>query len=104
MTLGRKIAFRRIAEAALVHADTLVRRWLPAGRRDGAEWVALNPTRPDAKTGSFKVNVMTGRWSDFATGEAGGDVISLAAYLYRLKQGEAAVKVARMLGISAYDD
>jgi hypothetical protein len=103
MTAGRKIAFRRIAEAALAHADTLVQRWLPAGGRDGAEWVALNPTRSDGRKGSFKVNVTNGRWSDFATGESGGDLIALAAYLYQLKQGEAAVKIAEMLGISAYE-
>src|ERR1700687_3258045 len=96
---GRRIAFKRIADAALLYSDTLVRRWLPDGRREGAEWVALNPTRADGRKGSFKVNMTTGRWSDFAAGAAGGDLVALAAYLFRLKQGEAAVKVAEMLGI-----
>jgi hypothetical protein len=105
MTSGpRKIAFRRIADETLRYADALVPRWLPNGKRDGVEWVALNPTRTDGRKGSFKVNMSTGKWSDFATGEAGGDLVALAAYLYcRKKQGEAAVKVAEMLGISAYD-
>jgi hypothetical protein len=57
---GRRIAFRRVADAALAYADALVRRWLPDGRRKGAEWVARNPTRVDRRRGSFKVNVRTG--------------------------------------------
>jgi hypothetical protein len=37
---------------------------------------------PDQNPGSFSINVRTGRWADFATGDKGGDVISLAAYLF----------------------
>jgi hypothetical protein len=96
----RWIAFARIAAAALDHAHVLVRRWLPEGRREGVEWIALNPKRADSRRGSFKVNVVTGRWSDFATGAVGGDLIALAAYLFDLKQGEAARKVANALGIN----
>jgi hypothetical protein len=99
----RRIAFRRIAGSALIHADRLVPRWLPSGRRNGAEWIALNPTRADHRRGSFKVNLRSGAWSDFATGHAGGDLVALAAYLFRLKQGEAAVKVAAALGIDPYE-
>jgi hypothetical protein len=103
MTTGRKIAFQRIADAALGHADTLVRRWLPDGRREGSEWVSTNPTRVDHRKGSFKVNLRTGRWGDFATGDRGGDLPSVAAYLFGLKQGEAALKVAAALGIDPYE-
>jgi hypothetical protein len=100
----RIIAFRRIADESLRHAEVLVRRWLPNGKADGVEWVSLNPTRSDGRAGSFKVSMKSGKWSDFATGERGGDLVALAAYLFRLKQGEAAVKVAEMLGIPAYDE
>jgi hypothetical protein len=96
------IAFKRIADTALNHGDTIVRRWLPQGRREGREWVSLNPTRSDQRRGSFKVNMVTGRWSDFATGECGGDLVSLAAYLFRLSQAEAALRLADMLGINAH--
>src|SRR5262249_55711965 len=98
-----RIAFARIGAAALDHAHTLVCRWLPEGRRDGVEWVAINPTRTDNRKGSFKVNLRTGRWSDFATADSGGDLIGLAAYLFRLDQSEAARKIASALGIDAYD-
>jgi hypothetical protein len=103
MKTRRRIAFARIAAAALNHADILARRWLPGGKREGAEWVALNPTRADTRKGSFKVNLHTGRWGDFATGDAGGDLIALAAYLFRLDQGEAARKIAAALGIEPYE-
>jgi len=100
----RKICFARIAIGARASAEAIVARWLPGGRRNGAEWVALNPTRGDAKPGSFKVNLKTGSWADFATGDRGGDLVSLAAYLFRLKQADAARRVADMLGIDPYDD
>jgi len=103
MTAPRKVAFRRIAEAALLHADVLVQRWLPDGKREGCEWSARNPTRTDDRPGSFKTNLNTGAWSDFASGDRGGDLISLAAFLFGLKQAEAAVKIADMLGVSAYE-
>jgi hypothetical protein len=100
----RRIAFRAIAEAALRHATTIVPRWLPDGRREGREWVARNPRRSDRHRGSFKVNLATGRWGDFSTGDTGGDLISLAAYLHTNgDMGEAARKVAEMCGIDAYE-
>lgn len=91
--------FAVINRAALHALPALLARWLPDGRKQGHEYVARNPRRADHSPGSFKVNVTTGRWSDFATGERGGDVISLAAYLHSLRQGEAAQKLAVMLGI-----
>lgn len=100
---GRRIAFRRIAEAAAARADVLVPRWLPDGRREGVEWVATNPTRDDHRRGSFKVNLRTGKWSDFAVDAGGGDLTALAAYLFRLTQAQAALKIATALGIEAYE-
>jgi hypothetical protein len=60
--------------------------------------VALNPRRADCRLGSFKVNLNTGRWADFATGDRGGDLISLLAYLQGVSQTEAARLLARELG------
>ena len=51
---------------------------------------------------TFKVNVNTGKWADFAVGVAGGDVVSLAAYLGGTGQGEAARALAGMLGMRVY--
>ncbi|CAM3343607.1 DNA primase [Methylobacterium mesophilicum] len=98
-----RIAFDRIASSACSSADAIVTRWLPDGRREGREWVARNPRRADSRPGSFKVNLNTGRWGDFATGDKGGDLISLAAFLFDLKQDEAAKGVAEMLGVNAHE-
>ena len=51
----------------------LLPRWLPDGRRVANEWLARDPTRPDRTLGSFKVNLKSGCWADFATGDAGSD-------------------------------
>jgi hypothetical protein len=99
----RPIAFRRIAAAALAHIETIVPRWLPEGRRIGREWVARNPTREDRNPGSFRISLKNGRWSDFATADKGGDLISLCAFLFRLSQAEAALRMAAMLGLDPHD-
>lgn len=99
----RTIAFRFIAETALAHSEFILQRWLPDGERCAGEWVARNPRRSDRHLGSFKVNLRNGRWGDFATGDAGGDLISLAAFLFVLKQDDAARRIAEMLGVSPYE-
>ncbi len=93
--------FSGINSAALAALPALLARWLPGGKRVGHEYVALNPKRADRSIGSFKINVTTGRWADFATDNKGGDVVSLAAYLFGLRQGEAARRLADALGVEA---
>ncbi|MDR3374881.1 MAG: hypothetical protein P4L98_14225 [Ancalomicrobiaceae bacterium] len=102
-TVARRIAFQRIAAAALARSDEIVGRWLTDGRREGSEWVARNPTRSDHRPGSFKVNLRTGRWGDFSTGDKGGDLVALAAFLFSLDMGDAARSVADMCGVDAYE-
>ena len=96
-----RIDFDSINSAALRALPSLVARWLPDGRREGHEWVARNPRRADRKAGSFRVNMTTGKWADFATDDKGGDVVSLAAYLAGTGQGDAARSLADMLGVRA---
>ncbi|WP_455275117.1 VapE domain-containing protein [Ralstonia thomasii] len=94
------IDFKEVAAAALAQADMLVSAWLPEGQREGREWSALNPRRSDSRRGSFKVNLQTGRWSDFASdGVAGGDLISLYAYLEGIEQGDACKQLAGQFGM-----
>src|SRR4051812_9805230 len=101
--IKRRIAFVRIASMALGDAESILRRWLPDGHREGDEWSARNPRRNDHSIGSFKINLENGRWCDFATGDAGGDLIALAAFLFEIRQAEAAMRVASMLGIDPYE-
>ena len=93
------IDFAEINRAALAAFPAVLNRLLPRGKAVGREIVALNPRRADRNLGSFKVNRFNGRWCDFATGDRGGDPISLVAFLADVSQGEAARLLARMLGL-----
>ena len=96
-----RVDFAAINAAAPRAAPTLLRRWLPEGRQRSDEWIARNPKRADRHAGSFRINMRTGRWSDFAVaGAAGGDLISLAAYLCDLSQVEAGRALGKALGIN----
>lgn len=93
------INFDQINRAAQARLLLLLQKWIPGGRIESGEYVGRNPTRNDRHPGSFKVNLRSGVWSDFATGDAGGDPVSLFAYLNRLNQLEAGRSLARELGL-----
>lgn len=97
---SNRIDFKRIADAALGRARALVPQWLPGGEMAGAEYKCLNPTRSDHRKGSFSINLVSGVWSDFATGDSGADLISLYAYIHHLSQLDAAKAVAEQLGMA----
>ena len=94
-----RVDFAAVNAAALHVLPELLGRWTPDGKIRGNEWVVRNPHRADTNPGSFSINLRSGRWADFATGDKGGDVISLAAYLHDLSQIEAARHLAGMLGL-----
>ena len=91
--------FAAINLAALSVLAALLARWLPNGRREGHEYLALNPRRADRHLGSFRINLRTGRWTDFATDDRGGDPVSLLAFLEACSQTEAARRLARALAM-----
>jgi predicted P-loop ATPase len=87
----------RIAQAALASADTLLPRWLSGGRWEGAEWRCGDLSGAPGK--SCAVNAKTGRWSDFQSGESGGDLVALYAAMHSVSQLEAARSVADEVGL-----
>lgn len=95
-----RINFAAVNAAAMHDLPTLLGRWLPGGQISGCEYAARNPRRADRHVGSFKVNIRTGRWADFASGDKGGDPVSLAAYLFSVSQIDAARRLAAMLGVA----
>jgi hypothetical protein len=99
--MNSPIDFAEINRAALAALPAVLARILPGGKRIGSELVSLNPRRADRNLGSFKVNRYNGRWADFATGDKGGDPVSLVAYIADASQVEAARLLARMLGLEA---
>jgi hypothetical protein len=92
--------FASVNSAALTRLPDVLTRLLPGGRAVGAEWHAGSLR---GETGdSLRVRMRghrAGAWADFATGDKGGDVVSLAAAVAGLTQADAAVRLARMLGM-----
>lgn len=82
------VDFSSLAATLLASASTLVPQWLPAGKRQGHEWV-IGGLGGDPGT-SLSINLNTGRWMDFATGDKGGDLISLYAAIHSIPQLQAA--------------
>lgn len=75
------IDFSAVIRAALACLPAVLARLIQGGMIIAGEFVALNPTRSDNRPGSFKVNLRTGRWADIATGDKGGDPVSLVAFV-----------------------
>lgn len=93
--------FAAVNAAAKGQIESLCRGWLGRCERSGDNLMALNPTRADKSIGSFGINVKTGVWADFATGDRGGDIISFCAYIHGMSQIEAARALAKTLGVEA---
>lgn len=94
-----KIDFEQINRNARCCLTAVLRRLLPGGKIVGHEYLALNPRRVDRNLGSFSVNINTGKWADFSTGDRGGDPVSLIAYIEGVSQSEGARRLARLLGV-----
>ncbi|MFV0643506.1 MAG: CHC2 zinc finger domain-containing protein [Sphingomonadaceae bacterium] len=99
--MNAQIDFSAVNAAAIPALSRLLSDWLPGGVAKGKEYLARNPMRNDQKPGSFSVNTEKGAWADFATGDAGGDPVSLYAYLNGMDQVDAARALAEKLGLSA---
>ncbi len=87
------VSYAQLNDKILFSFESYLQKWLPDGKRSGSEYIAKNPARADHKTGSFLINVHSGKWADFATDDRGGDPISLYAYLSGLKYREAAIEL-----------
>ena len=77
-----KLDFSALAQRLLISSETLVPQWLPGGRRRGHEWVCGDLAGGEGT--SLSVNLLSGRWADFATSDRGGDLISLYAAIHEL--------------------
>lgn len=95
-----EIPYSQIASQALLSIETLLQHWLPRGKAQSGEYKVTNPLRADSRVGSFSINLNSGKWADFATSDAGNDLISLFAYLEGLEQWQAAIDVADQIGFS----
>ena len=79
-------------------AHVLLPEWM-GGKRQGHEWVGERKSNGGIGD-SWSVNLNTGAWGAFATGQAGGDLVSLYAALNHLNQGAALEQVAERVGVT----
>ena len=93
------IDFRAVNDAALANARAIIPAIIPGGKFRSLEYVVRNPRRADQHPGSFTINYRTGVWKDFATGDGGGDLISLVAFVNNCSQGDAARELANGLDV-----
>jgi KaiC/GvpD/RAD55 family RecA-like ATPase len=91
------IPFAQIRSASLAQAEPLLREWFPHGRVTGREFKVGN-LRGDPGE-SLSVNLATGLWSDFATGERGRDLIDLRAAMTSSDRGSVARELGEQLGV-----
>lgn len=90
---------QEINKTILGNLQAYLDSWCPGGSVEKEEYSPVNPNRSDSKPGSFRINLKTGVWSDFATGDSGSDPIALYAYLKTNdNQGEAIKQLRSMLG------
>lgn len=97
----RRSSIKDIAARARDHAEAICARWLPGGKRRGSEWVVGD--RTGASGESLRIHLSgekAGIWSDFATGDKGGDLVALVAFVDGCAQGEAAIRLGKFLGMS----
>ena len=87
--------FQKLNEILLLNSKDFVQKLLPNGKKESNEWLALNPKRNDKNIGSFKINLKTGFWADFATGDKGADLISLYAYVLGCSQFESLKRIKK---------
>jgi hypothetical protein len=99
---ARCIDFATINAAALPRLPELLTQLLPGGRARGAEFEVGSLRGEPGRSLHVRVHgARAGAWIDFATGEKGGDVIALAAAVWRVSQGEAARRLVALLGVEA---
>lgn len=91
-----RIDFAALNAALLGSAEHWVALWLPGGKRRGREWVCGDLSGCEGT--SCSVNLKTGFWADFQSGDRGGDLISLYAAIHRMNQGAAARELQQLLG------
>ena len=71
-----------------------IKSWLPDGEEENGQWSAINPLRNDTNKGSFKINLSTGAFNDYADDEmVGRDAVTLYAKLNGLSNFEAAKEI-----------
>ncbi len=90
---GKYVNFQEIKRKYSENPLPILRQLVGEGKIEGNDYVALNPRRNDKHRGSFRIDIATGRFYDFATEDRGGSVIDLAMFVYNCGIVEAAQRL-----------
>lgn len=95
------IDFDKLNIYLLPSMEAIAREFAPGGMLRGKEYVTLNPRRADSDIGSFSVNIQTGVWKDFSSGEGGKGAISLCMFINSIPAVEAAKLLSKRYNLDA---
>lgn len=90
-----KIDFEAVNAAALSCLQSLVEEWFPAGHKEGHEFKVGSISGEPGR--SLSINLRTGNWKDFSSGDGGSDPVSLLAAIRNVKMIDAAREIAERL-------
>lgn len=94
----KEIDFDTIKAIALHNAEAVLHNWMPGGKIVNGEYLCANIS--GGKGESCSTNILKGVGSDFASGDAWGDLIDLVAQCENVSMREAATKLAEFLNIT----
>ena len=89
--------FQEVKDGLQARLPDIVQSLLPGGKVFGKEYLCASLQGGSGE--SCRTNLETGKGSDFASGDAWGDIIGLAAKVWNMRQGEAARELAKQYGI-----
>lgn len=97
--------YQAISQSLIPAVKQILPSWLPGGKFVGKEYMCSNLRGGNGD--SLSVNIQSGMWADFATGEKGGDMVSLYAAIHGIGQAEAVKRLnpteARNIGLPPRD-
>ena len=89
--------FQEVKDCLQARLPDVVQELLPGGRISGKEYLCASLQGGNGD--SCRTNLETGKGSDFASGDAWGDIIGLAAKVWNMRQGEAAGELKKQYHI-----
>lgn len=89
--------FQEVKNGLQARLPDVVQDLLPGGRVSGKEYLCGSLQGGSGE--SCRTNLETGKGSDFASGDVWGDIIGLAAKVWNMRQGEAALELGKQYGI-----
>ena len=90
------VNFEKLKQQYKQYPIETLKRLVGNGKIEGSDYVALNPRRSDKKAGSFRINIASGKFHDFATGDSGSSIIDLTAFVYDCDLLTAAQKLQQL--------